>query len=128
MLDRENGADEFARRLESVLDARGADDAFREAVRDRLRYYAWPTLSLDWREVFATFSIGSPLSVPGHDDPDSLLRTADLAMYRAKTTGRARCAVFDPSMSLRAIERLELEADLRHAIEHPKFRVVYSRS
>jgi hypothetical protein len=50
VLDRENGADEFARRLEAVLDARGADDALREVVSERLRYYAWPSLSLDWRD------------------------------------------------------------------------------
>jgi hypothetical protein len=50
VLDRENGADEYARRTDSVLVARDADDAFREQVRQRLRYYAWPALSLAWRE------------------------------------------------------------------------------
>lgn len=47
VLDRENGSDEFARRLEAVLDARSGD---RDAVSERLRYYAWPSLSLDWRD------------------------------------------------------------------------------
>lgn len=50
VLDRENGPDEFARRLGDVLDAREADGAFREEVRERLRYHAWPTLSLAWRD------------------------------------------------------------------------------
>jgi len=50
VLDRENGADEYARRLASVLDARQADDALRELVKERLRYYAWPNLSLSWRD------------------------------------------------------------------------------
>ncbi len=50
VLDRENGADEFARRLEAVLDARDTNAAARKAVGARLRYYAWPTLSLDWRD------------------------------------------------------------------------------
>jgi hypothetical protein len=50
VLDRENGADEFARRLEAVLDAQEADKAFRGQIRERLRYHAWPTLRLDWRE------------------------------------------------------------------------------
>jgi hypothetical protein len=48
VLDRENGADESARRLETVLDARGADDSFRETVQERLRYHAWPQLRLEW--------------------------------------------------------------------------------
>jgi hypothetical protein len=48
VLDRENGADEYARRLAAVLDARQADPAFREAVRERLSYHAWPSLRLDW--------------------------------------------------------------------------------
>ncbi len=49
VLDRENGGDEYARRLGAVLDARNANDAFRENVRDRLHYHAWPTLQLGWR-------------------------------------------------------------------------------
>ncbi len=47
ILDRENGADEYARRLEAVLEGRDTD---REGVRERLRYYAWPTMSLAWRD------------------------------------------------------------------------------
>jgi len=53
VLDRENGADEYARRLRDVLEARDADDSFRERVRERLRYHAWPTLSLDWRDGYS---------------------------------------------------------------------------
>jgi len=49
VLDRENGADEYARRLRDVLAARG-DDALHESVRKHLRYHAWPSLSLDWRD------------------------------------------------------------------------------
>jgi hypothetical protein len=48
VLDRENGAEEFARRLGSVLDAREASPAFRAKVRERLHYFAWPRLSLKW--------------------------------------------------------------------------------
>jgi hypothetical protein len=50
VLDRENGADEYARRLETVLDARDADSAFRQRVKQHLRYYAWPSMDLRWRE------------------------------------------------------------------------------
>ena len=50
ILDRENGPDETARRLECILDARDADDDLRRACRERLRYHAWPTLRLAWRD------------------------------------------------------------------------------
>jgi hypothetical protein len=50
ILDRENGADEYARRLLDVLDVRCAGDDLRLAVRQRLHYYAWPVMSLDWRD------------------------------------------------------------------------------
>lgn len=48
VLDRENGTDEYARRLGAVLEARGADDASREIVSERLLYHAWSVLSLSW--------------------------------------------------------------------------------
>jgi hypothetical protein len=48
VLDRENGAEEYARRLAAVLDARGASDELRQAVSDRYRYHAWPRVSLEW--------------------------------------------------------------------------------
>lgn len=52
VLDRENGADEYARRLQEVLAARDADDAFRRLAQERLRYHAWPSLSLAWGEDY----------------------------------------------------------------------------
>ena len=59
------------------------------------------------------------------DGADSLLRNADLAMYRAKASGRGRHVVFDASMQRGAIERLELESDLRRALDHQEFSVYY---
>jgi hypothetical protein len=50
ILDRENGADEYARRLEAVLEARQVTDTLRERLRVELRYYAWPAMSLSWRD------------------------------------------------------------------------------
>jgi hypothetical protein len=50
VLDRENGAEEYARRMEEVLDARDADDGFRQLVRLQHRYHAWPELRLQWRD------------------------------------------------------------------------------
>jgi predicted signal transduction protein with EAL and GGDEF domain len=57
--------------------------------------------------------------------PDDLLRAADIAMYRAKMNGKGRCEVFDSSMAAYAMERLEVETDLRRAIERGEFRVFY---
>ncbi|HEY9228363.1 MAG TPA: GGDEF domain-containing phosphodiesterase, partial [Gemmatimonadaceae bacterium] len=56
---------------------------------------------------------------------DELLRNADVAMYRAKDGGKGRHAVFEPGMHAALLERLELEADLRHAIERDELHVVY---
>jgi AAA domain len=63
VLDRENGSDEYARRLQDVLDARGADDAFRERVREHLRYHAWPTLSLDWSEDYPEAFVSADVAI-----------------------------------------------------------------
>ena len=62
-------------------------------------------------------SVGVSFSAPGEDDPHALLRDADAAMYRAKEMGKSRCEVFDDSMRERALERLELESGLRHALD-----------
>jgi AAA domain len=63
VLDRENGADEYARRLQEVLKARNADDTFRERVRERLHYHHWPMLSLGWREGYAEAFAGADLVI-----------------------------------------------------------------
>ena len=75
--------------------------------------------------MFVSASIGIALSSPLANGPEAVLRNADLALYRAKADGRARYAVFDPSMQARALERLELETDLRHALERDELRVYF---
>jgi EAL domain-containing protein (putative c-di-GMP-specific phosphodiesterase class I) len=75
--------------------------------------------------VFVTASIGIAVNGPQMAKPDDLLRAADIAMYRAKTNGKGRCEVFDSSMAARSMERLEVETDLRRAIERGEFRVHY---
>jgi diguanylate cyclase (GGDEF)-like protein len=56
---------------------------------------------------------------------DALLRDADLAMYRAKASGKGRYTFFEPSMHAEAVSRLGLEADLRSALARGEFRLVY---
>ncbi|MEE8572176.1 MAG: GGDEF domain-containing phosphodiesterase, partial [Gemmatimonadota bacterium] len=70
-------------------------------------------------------SIGIASSDDYTGDPENLLRDADTAMYRAKARGRARVEVFDKTMHARAMKVLELESDLRTALEQGQFRLVY---
>ena len=80
---------------------------------------------LQGHELVPSVGIGIVLSKPGVDTTETLLRDADLAMYRAKTAGKSRYEIFDQSMGALAIDRLQLEGDLRHAIARRELRVVY---
>lgn len=75
-------------------------------------------------EVFSSVSIGIAFS-ERDDSPVNLIRHSDIAMYQAKTRGKARYEIFDPTMDLAAIRRLELETELRRAIEKGELRVYY---
>lgn len=113
------GGDEFAILLESL---RSVDDAL--DVAHRILESLKKPFSISGHEVFAAASIGI---VPGTQEggPEDLLRDADTAMYRAKERGRACAEVFDRGMHARAVARLQLETDLRKAIERSEFRVYY---
>lgn len=80
-----------------------------------------PAFHLDGSLVFVTTSIGIAHSTTAAFSPESLLRDADTAMYHAKGAGRGRYALFDCSMHARAVARLGLETDLRHAVENQEF-------
>jgi EAL domain-containing protein (putative c-di-GMP-specific phosphodiesterase class I) len=77
------------------------------------------------RDVVVSGSIGVALSDPDGDRPDRLLRSADLALYKAKDNGRDRFELFDPNLEISAIERLELETDLRRALEDNQLLLHY---
>jgi EAL domain-containing protein (putative c-di-GMP-specific phosphodiesterase class I) len=70
-------------------------------------------------------SIGIAASSGPYTGADELLRDADIAMYRAKRGGKARCEVSDPAMHASAVKRLSLETDLRRALDQGEFRVYY---
>jgi diguanylate cyclase (GGDEF)-like protein/PAS domain S-box-containing protein len=76
-------------------------------------------------ELFSTASIGIALSSQGYEKPEDILRDADLTMYSAKEQGKARYKVFEHSLRDRALQRLELETDLRRALERREFEVYY---
>ncbi|MGO9083876.1 MAG: putative bifunctional diguanylate cyclase/phosphodiesterase [Candidatus Sulfotelmatobacter sp.] len=114
------GGDEFTILLDGVGDP---SDAMRVA-KTVLAAVAEPLFVVS-REVRASASIGIALSMPGHSQPEELLKDADAAMRRAKGLGGSRCEVFDEVMHSRAEGRLRLEADLRTAIAARQFRIYY---
>src|ERR1051325_5917863 len=114
------GGDEFAILLSGMTDA---TDAVR--VAQRIQDELSQPFVLDKNSAFATASIGIALSSSGYDRADDILRDADIAMYRAKENGKARYEVFDHGMHARAVSRLQLESDLRQAIERNEFCVYY---
>ena len=114
------GGDEFAILLSGMTDA---TDAVR--VAQRIQDALSQPFVLDKNSAFATASIGIALSSSGYDRPDDILRDADIAMYRAKENGKARYEMFDHGMHARAVSRLQLESDLRQAIEQKEFCVYY---
>ncbi len=114
------GGDEFAILISGMSNA---TDAVRVAqrIQDELKQ----PFVLDKNSAFATSSIGIALSSTGYDKPEDILRDADIAMYRAKENGKARYEVFDQAMHARAVSRLQLESDLREAVERKEFCVYY---
>jgi diguanylate cyclase (GGDEF)-like protein len=114
------GGDEFTILLEDV---RHAGDAVRVARQITQALNA--PFSLEGREVFINASIGIALSTSGSERPTDLLRNADAALYRAKASGKAACEVFDAATNTLTLERLDLEADLRRAIERGELAVHY---
>jgi EAL domain-containing protein (putative c-di-GMP-specific phosphodiesterase class I) len=76
-------------------------------------------------EVFVTASIGIALSGGGNDSPETLLRNADTAMYRAKELGRDRAELFDAREHHRAVDDLRTGNELHRAIERGELRVHY---
>ena len=114
------GGDEFVILLEDI---RTATDA--TLFADRIQKALKAAFNLEGREVFTTGSIGIALSTLGYERPEDMLRDADIAMYRAKSMGKARSAVFDRAMHSSAVALLELETELRRAVERMDFRMVY---
>ncbi|MBK8248240.1 MAG: EAL domain-containing protein [Gemmatimonadetes bacterium] len=114
------GGDEFALLLERVSDAR--EPALVAArVQEALR----TPMSLGSTEWVASASLGLALSGPGNGPPEAILRSADMAMFRAKYQGRGRIELDDRARHVRALTQLEIEAALRQALERDEFVLHY---
>jgi PAS domain S-box-containing protein len=114
------GGDEFTVLLDDVSEA---SDAIRVARRI-LEKIAVP-FTLGGQEIVISASAGIAASNNSYEGAEDLLRDAEIAMYRAKQAGKARCEVFDPAMHSSAVRRLKLETDLRRGIEHGELLVYY---
>jgi diguanylate cyclase (GGDEF)-like protein len=114
------GGDEFV-----VLQSVGEDrDAIDRLGRDILVEMAKPMM-LDGNEIVPSTSIGIAIAPQDGEDSGTLLRSADLALYRAKEAGRGTYAFFEESLNERAQERRQLESDLRLALERDEFELFY---
>ncbi len=80
---------------------------------------------IDHREIFTTVSIGIAFNQGNLESTTDLIRNADIALYRAKEQGRSRYVIFAPQMHLQAQQTLELETNLRLALEREELKVYY---
>ncbi len=114
------GGDEFAILLEDIV-----AEAEARVMAERVGNELQRCFEIAGREVVITGSIGIALSTFGREAPEELLRAADVALHRAKSTGKARHEMFNPDMGYKASGRVEIEVDLRRAIEREEFRLYY---
>lgn len=111
--------DEFAILLQKVKNQREAED-FADLIGREMEM----VFELEGRQIFTSVSIGIALGSPRYKHADELLRDADIAMYYAKETNKSH-VVFDQIMHARAVTLLELETDLRLAVERNEFELYY---
>ncbi len=114
------GGDEFAILLDNIKDISVATD-----IAERVKNELAIPINLNGHEMFAATSIGIAISSNSYNQPDRLLRDADTAMYYAKSQGKARYEIFDSNMHSQAMAALQLETDLRRAIERQELQLYY---
>src|SRR6266852_6197836 len=114
------GGDEYTILLEDI---RNPSDAIR--VAERLQSKLSVPFTVQGYEIVVNASVGIALSTTSCTHTEDLLRDANIAMYRAKRAGKARCEVFDTAMHEGAVRRLELETELRKGLELGEFRTHY---
>ena len=114
------GGDEFTILLEEIsnlLDVR--------RVAERIEHDMSASFSVGGQELYPTASIGIALYNPSYQNPEEMLRDADIAMYSAKSHGKGRFEIFDANMRANTIAKLQLETELRRGIEQREFENYY---
>jgi diguanylate cyclase (GGDEF)-like protein len=114
------GGDEFIVLLDGVGEV---EDAVQ--VAQRITEALGAPINLAGRHIVVSTSVGIALCEDAYCEPDDLLRDSDVAMYHAKAEGKARCKVFTADMHAQALRRLELENELRRAIEREELKLYY---
>ncbi len=122
------GGDEFTILLENIEAA-----SIATRVAQRIHQALIAPFYLEGNEVFAAASVGIVLSrklpqdthITNYERPEDLLRDADTALYRAKALGKARYEIFDQTMHQSAVALLQLESDLKKAVENAEFQLYY---
>jgi diguanylate cyclase (GGDEF)-like protein/PAS domain S-box-containing protein len=113
------GGDEF-----TILCENTGEDAAREVAR-RISVSLSKPFAVGGHELYVSASVGVSICRDSSIGAEAMLRDADAAMYRAKERGRSQFVVFDGAMRLRATQRLEVENDLRHALDRDELRLHY---
>jgi diguanylate cyclase (GGDEF)-like protein/PAS domain S-box-containing protein len=115
-----HGGDEFAILIEES--ARALDEA--ETVAGRILAALTAPIIVDGQQVVLSASIGIAIG-DNTGTASSMMRDADVAMYKAKTTGKSKWVLYEPAMRATALDRLELDIDLRNAVDEGQLRLVY---
>ena len=118
------GGDEFTLLLQSQAQREGALTRAIHVGEQILASLAQPFI-LEGREFFVTASIGIALSPQDGNELSQLMKNADTAMYHAKERGKNNFQFYQADMNASALQRLELESDLRHALEQGEFKLFY---
>ncbi|MGE0241995.1 MAG: EAL domain-containing protein [Parvibaculaceae bacterium] len=114
------GGDEFAVLLPTLADPADAQAAAAELVEA----FTAP-LTVREYEILVGISAGVSVGLDGSTDASTMLRNADLALYKAKADGRGVCRVYEPHMSLQMVVRREMERNLRQALAEDQFEIHY---
>ncbi|MBN1378837.1 MAG: EAL domain-containing protein [Gammaproteobacteria bacterium] len=114
------GGDEFAILLDAVPNEQEVTN-----IASRIQQVLSKPIRISKHETFTSASIGIAMSARGYNNPQDILRDADIAMYSAKQSGRARYALFDGRMHEEMVHVMRLEVDLRHALQNNELHVYY---
>ncbi len=114
------GGDEFAIFLDETIDIK-----YGQHIANQILHQLTYPFQLSRAEVFINASIGIVSSNSKYHNPQEILRDADTAMYRAKSLGKSRYCIFTPDMYQQAVKALQLENDLKRAIDKKEFIVYY---